>query len=176
MNWFEKIRDNQIPIQKLYNKFFYSDKVGALLLQIPVTEMNQETALILMMQKGFSKHKLLKLFKKQQKLEIKIAKAMNKFRVYDPMAKTYVQTVRVKFGQGIEYLLLGEILESDYGFKFNHTPDQIVEDGGKDLCSQIEQIMNRLPDYYKDRKKSTLISIKKMIKEEQLAKTLAENE
>lgn len=172
MNWLEKIRDNFIPIQKLYSKFFYSDRVASLLLRIPLADVNQETSLVFFMQKGFSKYQLLKAHRRQQSLEVKIHKAMNKFRVYNPQIKQYVQTVRVKFGTGIEYLLLGEILERDYGFNFESTPEEIMEDGGKYLCSQIEAVMNRIGAYFTDKKKSTLISIKKMIQEENRAKRL----
>ena len=56
MNWFKKIRDNLIPIEKLYNKFFYTDKVAALLLQLPYQELNQETALVQLLSKGFTKY------------------------------------------------------------------------------------------------------------------------
>lgn len=176
LNWFEKIRDNFIPIEKLYNKFFYTDKVASLLLRIPVSEVNQETSLVFLLQKGFSKYQLLKLHKKQIKLELDINKNMSKFRIYDSKTRTYIQTVQVKYGQGIEYLLLGEILERDFKFRFNYTPQQIVEDNGYALCSDIEQVMNRIGDYFKDNNKQTLNSIKDMLKQQQLVKKLADEE
>lgn len=176
LSWFEKIRDNFIPIEKLYNKFFYTDKVASLLLQIPLSEVNQETSLVFLLQKGFSKYHLLKLFKKQTKLELKVTNAMSQFRVYDPRSKKYIQTVQVKYGQGIEYLLLGEILEKDFKFRFNYTPQQIAEDQGYALCADIEQVLNRIGDYFTDHNKQTLKAIKRLLKEQELAKKLANEE
>lgn len=176
LNWLEKIRDNFIPIEKLYNKFFVSDKVASLLLRIPISEVNQETSLVFLLQKGFSKHRLLKLYKKQVKLELKITDAMSRFRVYDPRSRKYIQTVNVKYGQGIEYLLLGEILEKDFKFKFPYTPQDIADDQGYALCSDIEQVMNRIGDYFIDHNKQTLKSIKDLLKEQQLAKKLADED
>ena len=176
MNWFKKIRDNLIPIEKLYNKFFYTDKVAALLLQIPYQELNQETALVQLLSKGFTKYELLKLHKRQLKYELYINKAMSKFRIYDPQIRKHVQLVRVQFGHGIEYLLLGEILEREYGFKFDFTPQQIAEDNGKQLCMQIEQVINRIGDYFKDKNKNTLKAIKQMIQQEQLLSQLEDAE
>ena len=176
MNWFQKIRDNLIPIEKLYNKFFYTDKVASLLLKLPYQELNQETALVQFLNKGFSKYQLLKLHKKQLKYELYINKAMSKFRVYDPQLRKHVQLIRIQFGQGIEYLLLGEILEREYGFKFKFTPQQIAEDNGKQLCMQIEQVLNRVGDYFKDKNKNTLKAIKKMIEQEQLLSQLEDAE
>lgn len=176
MNWFQKIRDNLIPIEKLYNKFFYTDKVASLLLRIPYQEINQETALVHFLNKGFSKYELLKIYKRQLKYELYINKAMSKFRVYDPRIRKHVQLVKVTFGQGIEYLLLGEILEREYGFKFRFTPQQIAEDNGKQLCMQIEQVLNRVGDYFKDKNKNTLKAIIKMIEQEQLLSQLEDAE
>lgn len=168
MNWFQKIRDNLIPIEKLYNKFFYTDKVASLLLKLPYQELNQETALVQFLNKGFTKYQLLKLYNRQLKYELFINKSMSKFRIYDPHIKKYVQLVKVQFGQGIEYLLLGEILEKEYGFKFSFSPQQIAEDNGKRLCMQIEQVLNRIGDYFKDKNKNTLKAIKKMIEEQMI--------
>ena len=168
MKWFQKIRDNFIPIERLYNKFFYTDKVASLLLKIPYQELNQETALVQLLNRGYTKYQLLKLYKRQLKYELYINKAMSKFRVYDPNIRKYIQLVKINYGQGIEYLLLGEILEREYGFKFKFTPQQIAEDNGKQLCMQIEQVLNRISDYFKDNNKDTLNSIKRMIKQEQL--------
>ena len=176
MKWFKKIRDNLIPIEKLYNKFFYTDKVASLLLKIPYQELNQETALVQLLSKGFTKYELLKLYKRQLKYELYINKAMSKFRVYDPRIRKHVQLVRVSYGQGIEYLLLGEILEREYGFKFKFTPQQIAEDHGKRLCIQIEQVLNRMPDYFKDNNRNTLRAIKKLIEQEQLMSQLEDEE
>lgn len=176
LTWFEKIRDNFIPIEKLYNKFFYTDKVASLLLKIPVAEVNQETSLLFLLQRGFSKYELLKLHKKQVKLELKITSAMSRFRVYDPHSKRYVQTVQVKYGHGIEYLLLGEILEKDFKFKFNYTPEQIAQDQGYALCADIEQVINRIGDYFTDHNRQTLKAIKDLLKQQELAKKLADEE
>ena len=177
LNFFEKIRDNFIPIEKLYNKFFYTDKVGALLLGIPYTELNGETALINLLHKGYSKHHLLKLYDKQLKLEVRINKFMNKFRIYDPQIRKYVQQIKIQFGQGIEYLLLGEILEKDYGFKFDFTPNEVAVDNGRELCNLIELAINRMTDYFQsDRSRNTLRSIHKMIFEQRLAKKLEDDE
>lgn len=176
MNWFEKIRDNLIPIEKLYNKFFYTDKVASLLLKLPISEVGDETALVQFLSKGFSKYDLLKLYRKQQKYELYINKAMAKFRVYDSNTRKYIQLIRIQYGQGIEYLLLGEILERDYKFNFKFTPQQIAEDNGYLLCTQIEQALNRMPDYFKDKDKNTLRAIRKMIKEEQILKKLENDE
>ena len=169
MNFFEKIRDTGIPITRLNNKFFYTDKIASLLLKLPYNEINQETALVNFLAKGFSKHHLLKLYEKQQKLAVFISNSMAKFKVYDPNSRKYVQLLQIKYGHGSEYLIMGEILEREYGFKFNFTPKQISEDGGKQLCYQIEQVFNRLPDYFRDKNKNTLKAIKRMIKEEQIA-------
>ena len=176
MNWFQKIRDNLIPIERLYNKFFYTDKVASLLLKLPYQELNQETALVQLLHKGFTKYQLLKLYKKQLKYEMYINKAMSRFRIYDPHIRKHIQVVKVIYGQGIEYLLLGEILEREYGFKFKFTPQQIAEDNGKQLCIQIEQVLNRIPDYFRDKNKATLNSIKKMIEQERLLSQLEEDE
>ena len=176
MNWFEKIRDNLIPIEKLYNKFFYTDKVASLLLKLPYQELNQETALVQFLNKGFSKYDLLKLHKRQVKYELYINKSMGKFRIYDPRLRKHIQLVKVQYGQGIEYLLLGEILEREYGFRFKFTPQQIAEDNGKQLCIEIEQVLNRMPDYFKDKNKNTLKAIRKMIEQEQLLSQLEDAE
>lgn len=176
MNWFEKIRDNFIPIEKLYNKHFYSDKVASLLLRIPLSEVNQETSLVFLLQRGFSKYKLLKLYRRQIKLELDINKAMDRFRIYDSRTKKYVQTVQVKYGQGIEYLLLGEILEKDFKFKFNYSPEQIVEDNGYALCADIEQVINRISDYFRDGNKQILKSIKDLLLQQKLEKELNDEE
>lgn len=176
MNFFEKIRDNFIPIEKLYNKYFYSDKVASLLLKTPLSEINQETSLVFLLQKGFSKHQLLKLYKKQIKLELKINSAMSKFRIYDPRSKKYVQTIQVKYGRGIEYLLLGEILEKDFRFKFNYSPSQIMQDQGYALCADIEQIINRIGDYFIDGNKNTLKAIKQLLEEQELIKKLSDED
>jgi hypothetical protein len=101
---------------------------------------------------------------------------MSKFRIYDPQIRKHVQLVRVQFGHGIEYLLLGEILEREYGFKFDFTPQQIAEDNGKQLCMQIEQVINRIGDYFKDKNKNTLKAIKQMIQQEQLLSQLEDAE
>lgn len=175
MNYFEKIRDNFIPINNLLDKFFYTDKVASLFLKIPYQELNQETALVNLLSKGFTKYRLLQLYKKQKRYELKIHKAMSKFRVYDTRIRKYIQLVNVKYGQGIEYLLLGEILEREYGFKFDFTPEQIAEDNGYALCAEIEQVLNRLSDYFKSNDKRTLKAIQQMTKEQQLALKL-ENE
>lgn len=176
MNYFEKVRDNFIPIQKLYNKFFYSEKVASLLLRMPLSQVNQETAIVFFLSKAYSKHKLLKLYKRQFQLELKINKALDKFKVYDPMARQYVQPIRVKYGQGIEYLILGEILEQDFGFKFDFTPEEIMADGGQELCGYIEQVINRMGDYFREPRKQTLNSIKELINKQRIAKKLSENE
>lgn len=176
LTWFEKIRDNFIPIEKLYNKFFYTEKVASLLLKTPLADIGQETSLVFLLQKGFSKYELLKLYKRQVNLELRITNAMSQFRVYDPHTKKYVQTVQVKYGQGIEYLLLGEILEKDYKFKFNYSPQQIVEDKGYALCADIEQVLNRIGDYFKDHNPQTLKSIKQLLKEQDIAKRIADAE
>ena len=107
---------------------------------------------------------------------MKITSAMSRFRVYDPHSKRYVQTVQVKYGHGIEYLLLGEILEKDFKFKFNYTPDQIVQDQGYALCADIEQVMNRIGDYFTDHNRQTLKAIKDLLKQQELAKKLADEE
>lgn len=176
MNWFQKIRDNMIPIEKLYNKFFYTDKVASLLLKIPYQELNGETALVHLLSKGFSKYELLKLYNRQLKYEIYINKAMSQFRVYDPRIRKHVQLIKVQYGQGIEYLLLGEILEREYGFRFKFTPQQIAEDNGKQLCSQIEQVMNRVYDYFRDNNKNTLKAIQKMLEQELVLSQLEDAE
>ena len=173
MNYFEKIRDNLIPIEKLYNKFFYTDKVASLFLKLSCQELNQETALVDFLKRGFTKYKLLQLYKKQKKYELKIHKAMSKFSVYDPRIRKHIQLINIKYGQGIEYLLLGEILERDYGFKFDFTPEQIAEDNGYALCGEIEQVLNRLPDYFKTNDKRILNAIRQITKEQQLAIKLA---
>lgn len=176
MNYFEKIRDNFININTLLNKFFYTDKVASLLLKIPYQELNQETALVNLLQKGFTKYHLLQLYKKQKRYELRIHKAMSKFRVYDTRIRKHIQLINVKYGQGIEYLLLGEILEKDYGFKFDFTPEQIAEDNGYALCAEIEQVINRLSDYFKSKDKRTLKAIQNMTKEQQLAMKLAKED
>ena len=101
---------------------------------------------------------------------------MSKFRIYDPRIRKHVQVVKVVYGQGIEYLLLGEILEREYGFKFKFTPQQIAEDNGKRLCIQIEQVINRIPDYFRDKNKNTLKAIKKLIEQEQILSQLEDEE
>ena len=101
---------------------------------------------------------------------------MSKFRVYDPTIKKHVQIVNVSYGLGIEYLLLGEILERDYGFSFFFTPQEIQEDKGYALCSEIEQVLNRMPDYYTSKDKKVLKAIQKMSKEQQIAVRLAKQE
>ena len=121
-------------------------------------------------------YELLSLYKRQLKYELYINKAMSKFRIYDPRIRKHVQVVKVVYGQGIEYLLLGEILEREYGFKFKFTPQQIAEDNGKRLCIQIEQVINRIPDYFRDKNKNTLKAIKKLIEQEQILSQLEDEE
>ena len=176
MNWFEKVRDNFIPMNSLLNKFFYTEKVASLLLKCPMSDIGQETSLIFLVQKGFTKYQLLKLYKKQMRLIMKIEKAMARFRVYDTTTKKYVQTIHIRYGQGIEYLILGEILERDFGFSFKYTPKEIAEDKGQALCSDIEQVMNRIGDYFQDKNRKTLKSIQNMVKEQQIQRKIANAE
>lgn len=165
MNWLEKIRDNFIPIEKLYNKNFYTDKVAALLLELPLSSAQGETSLVMYTSKGKTKHEILKQYRKQAKIIARITKQMDKFRIYDPNSRQYIQTVRIQYGQGLEYLILGEILERKYGFKFPFRPEDIQYDRGKELCENIELALNRLPAYFKDKKYSTLKNIQTLIKQ-----------
>lgn len=165
MNWLEKIRDNFIPIERLYNKNFYTDKVASLLLRLPLNEVNQEVALVLFLSKGYSKHKLLKLYQKQNRIIAKINKQMDKFKVYDARIKRYVQTLVVKYGKGIEYLILGEILEKDFKINFPYSPQEVYEDKGYALCAQIEVALNRIGAYFIEKDVRVLKSIRQLIKD-----------
>lgn len=176
MNWFEKIRDNFIPIERLYNKSFYTDKVASLLTKIPLKQVNQETALVIFLSKGFSKYRLLKLFAKQSKLILSINKALEKYKVYDPNSRKYVQLIQIQYGIGIEYLLLGEILEREYGFKFDYSAEEIIEDKGQAFCNKVELVLNRIGDYFIDNKKTTLKNIHRFIKEVRLEEKVAKED
>ena len=70
-----------------------------------------------------------------------------------------------------------EILEKDYGFKFDFTPNEVAVDNGRELCNLIELAINRMTDYFQsDRSRNTLRSIHKMIFEQRLAKKLEDDE
>ena len=165
MNIIEKIRDNFIPIEKLYNKFFYSEKVASLLLKKPLNEIGQDTALVLFLSPEISKSKLLKLYKKQNTLILKITRSLDQFKVYDASSKKYFQPMKINYGTGIEYLILGEILERDFKFNFNYTPEEVYMDKGLKLCSNIEIVLNRIGDYFRDKNSKTLKSIRNLISE-----------
>lgn len=169
-----KLIDNFFK-DKLYNKFFISEKVASVLLETPEKVINGETSLIVLVNK-FSAYKLYKAYNKQLKLDNHISKMMNRFKFYNPGTRKYEQTVEISAGIGWEYLILGDILEKKYKIKFDYSMIEVQVDKGKSLCALIQTAYNRIQDYFDNKNYNTLVNIRDYIKQERINSRIVESQ